>query len=242
MSTATISEPPSPAGTPAAGAVQVASPPSWWGGTPSPSGASAAGAQDAAGVSTACLTHHAAGATSAAGGGLPAAWGSPASGDGTGPVWGGRGPSTRPAAREASGTPAAGSRLGVQVAPAPTPGQGTGSGQGPAGEAVPGAGGPQDQRRRRRTLREWWWSPIHDSPDPAPRWLAQALLAYRSAGTGTAEGTAAAEAATGSQASSGGAGPQALPRTLGDLVGTPLAAARQAAVARFAAALRGGAG
>lgn len=186
--------------------------PSWWGGASSPA-SSPASAPECVAV------------------GLPVAWGSPATGgEGVvGPVWGGRGPST-PATRLGAGDgPARGtSGLGVQVTPATESGSGTPSG------LVPGLGsGPQKLPRGARTLRQWWWSPLHESPDPLPRWLAELVLAYRDPATATGS---AARPAT----SSGAPVVQALPRTVGDLVGTPLTAVRQAAVTRVAAALRGG--
>jgi hypothetical protein len=154
----------------------------------------------------------------AAGAGVPGWWHGPdgtqppvpgSGSDGAGPavpvVWGGL-PAWgwgRPDSEAAQGGTAparTGSRLGVRVdprSPAPAlggPGQG-GLGLGGSGRGgrpgEPGQNGPDRRRRRQllRVVRDWFFGPLHEQPDPIPAWLARLLLRWWPAQAGQEEAT-----------------------------------------------------
>lgn len=65
-----------------------------------------------------------------------------------------------------------------------------------AGDPRPAREQRSPSRRLLDRLRHWWSAPIHQSPEPLPRWLAQTLTAYRSAPTRSAHSSAGAGGAT----------------------------------------------
>jgi hypothetical protein len=124
--------------------------------------------------------------------------------------------------------------LGVQVA---TPGDC--HMQPHPGDSAPKTHHGQPGSARRRTLAQWWHSPIHQSPEPLPRWLAEALLSFRPAQTGAGSGTTVGGGPSAAGNASEAPCARPLPRTLSNLVGAPLSAGRRVIATRFDAATRG---